>query len=112
MTFKPWLTGYVWQIVVYTPDVTDRVFVCQVSLFQSISPLFKNKPFMVVCNKTDVVTLADLPEDKQVKWSDDNGDDGSDGCLKLDWSRDEQMRQRDTDLQFVVIFFKNVAGFV
>ena len=43
----------------------------QVSLFQSIAPLFKNKPFLVVCNKTDVLTLEDLTEDKQVRWSDD-----------------------------------------
>ena len=42
----------------------------QVSLFQSIAPLFKNKPFLVVCNKTDVLTLEDLTEDKQVRRSD------------------------------------------
>ena len=43
----------------------------QVSLFQSIAPLFKNKPFLVVCNKTDVLTLEDLTEDKQVRCDDD-----------------------------------------
>ena len=70
----------------------------QVSLFQSIAPLFKNKPFLVVCNKTDVLTLEDLTEDKQVRCDDDvvmedvmtmavmedSDDDGGDGGCSYD----------------------------
>ncbi|XP_046993099.1 nucleolar GTP-binding protein 1 [Schistocerca americana] len=37
----------------------------QVKLFESIKPLFANKPLMVVLNKADVVRLEELPPEKQ-----------------------------------------------
>ncbi|XP_076640785.1 nucleolar GTP-binding protein 1 [Halictus rubicundus] len=37
----------------------------QVKLFESIKPLFANKPLTVVLNKVDVVRLEELPEEKQ-----------------------------------------------
>ncbi|KAK9890971.1 hypothetical protein WA026_013308 [Henosepilachna vigintioctopunctata] len=37
----------------------------QVLLFESIRPLFTNKPLIVVANKTDIVTLDDLPKEKR-----------------------------------------------
>ncbi|RVE48745.1 hypothetical protein evm_006519 [Chilo suppressalis] len=38
----------------------------QISLFESIKPLFTNKPLMVVFNKMDVVTPEQLSDDKRV----------------------------------------------
>lgn len=38
----------------------------QVKLFESIKPLFANKPLIVVANKTDIVKLDDLPEERRV----------------------------------------------
>ncbi|XP_076281830.1 nucleolar GTP-binding protein 1 [Lasioglossum baleicum] len=37
----------------------------QVKLFESIKPLFANKPLTVVLNKVDVLRLEELPEEKQ-----------------------------------------------
>lgn len=37
----------------------------QVSLYNSIKPLFSNKPLLVVCNKTDIVKVNELPAEKQ-----------------------------------------------
>ncbi|KAL3287778.1 hypothetical protein HHI36_002240 [Cryptolaemus montrouzieri] len=37
----------------------------QVKLFESIKPLFSNKPLIVVANKTDIVTLNELPKEKR-----------------------------------------------
>lgn len=37
----------------------------KVALFDSIRPLFSNKPLVVVINKIDVIRLEDLPEHKQ-----------------------------------------------
>ena len=34
-------------------------------LFESIKPLFQNKPLIVVCNKVDVLRLDDLPKEKR-----------------------------------------------
>ena len=34
-------------------------------LFESIKPLFVNKPLLVVANKADVLRLDDLPEEKR-----------------------------------------------
>uniref|UniRef100_A0A1B6L217 Nucleolar GTP-binding protein 1 n=1 Tax=Graphocephala atropunctata TaxID=36148 RepID=A0A1B6L217_9HEMI len=54
--------------VLYFLDVSEQ---CghsleeQVSLYNSIKPLFANKPLMVVCNKTDIVKVDDLPEQKK-----------------------------------------------
>lgn len=55
-------------IVLYVMDLSQqcqKTVEEQVSLFHSITPLFKNKPLMVVCNKADVTTLADLAPDTQ-----------------------------------------------
>lgn len=37
----------------------------QVELFESIRPLFANKPLIIVANKTDIVQIKDLDEEKQ-----------------------------------------------
>jgi len=37
----------------------------QISLFNNIRPLFANKPLIFVLNKTDVIRLEDLPEEKR-----------------------------------------------
>ena len=37
----------------------------QKSLFDSIKPLFANKPLLVVANKTDVIKRSELSEEKQ-----------------------------------------------
>lgn len=37
----------------------------QFALFNNIKPLFANKPILVVVNKTDIVKIEDLSEDKQ-----------------------------------------------
>lgn len=34
-------------------------------LFESIKPLFANKPLILVANKTDIVTLDELPEERR-----------------------------------------------
>ncbi|XP_076456170.1 GTP-binding protein 4-like [Babylonia areolata] len=55
-------------IVLFVMDLSEqcqKTVEEQVSLFHSITPLFKNKPLMVVSNKSDVITLEDLPQDKQ-----------------------------------------------
>lgn len=35
------------------------------SLFNNIRPLFANKPLIFVLNKTDIIRLEDLPEEKK-----------------------------------------------
>ena len=37
----------------------------QVQLFENICPLFANKPLMVVCNKSDVITIDELSDEKK-----------------------------------------------
>ncbi|EFA06007.1 nucleolar GTP-binding protein 1 [Tribolium castaneum] len=37
----------------------------QVRLFESIKPLFANKPLIVVANKVDIVQISELPDEKQ-----------------------------------------------
>ncbi|CAL8109489.1 unnamed protein product [Orchesella dallaii] len=37
----------------------------QISLFNNIRPLFANKPLMFVLNKTDIIRMEDLPEEKK-----------------------------------------------
>ncbi|CAH0404378.1 unnamed protein product [Chilo suppressalis] len=55
--------------VLYVMDLSEQ---CghsvqdQISLFESIKPLFTNKPLMVVFNKMDVVTPEQLSDDKRV----------------------------------------------
>lgn len=42
------------------------VILClQVHLYESIKPLFANKPLLVVLSKSDVVKLAELPADRR-----------------------------------------------
>ena len=36
----------------------------QAALFHSIKPLFANKPVLIVCNKTDVVALDEVPGER------------------------------------------------
>ncbi|CAG9133643.1 unnamed protein product [Plutella xylostella] len=38
----------------------------KISLFESIKPLFANKPLLLVLNKMDVVKPEDLPEEKRI----------------------------------------------
>lgn len=38
----------------------------QVKLFESIKPLFANKPLLIVANKCDITTLDELPADRRV----------------------------------------------
>ena len=38
----------------------------QMELFESIKPLFTNKPILVCLNKVDVLQIEDLPEEKKV----------------------------------------------
>lgn len=37
----------------------------QIKLFESIKPLFTNKPLIVVMNKADIVRLEELPPEKR-----------------------------------------------
>ncbi|XP_046742226.1 nucleolar GTP-binding protein 1 [Diprion similis] len=54
--------------VLYFVDISEQ---CghsleeQVKLFESIKPLFTNKPLMIVLNKVDVLRLEELPEEKR-----------------------------------------------
>lgn len=40
--------------------------VVQFHLFESIKPMFANKPLLIVCNKIDVIGINELPAEKQV----------------------------------------------
>lgn len=54
--------------VLYLIDISEQCGYSleqQVSLFQSIKPLFANKPLLVVANKTDVMPLEQLPPHKR-----------------------------------------------
>ena len=44
----------------------DYVSYLQMELFESIRPLFANKPLIIVANKTDIVELKELSEEQQV----------------------------------------------
>ena len=37
----------------------------QIELFNSIKPLFTNKPILICLNKVDILTLDDLPDEKK-----------------------------------------------
>ncbi|XP_011299669.1 probable nucleolar GTP-binding protein 1 [Fopius arisanus] len=53
--------------VLYVCDVSEQCghnIEAQVQLFESIKPLFTNKPLIVVANKTDVLRLDELPPEK------------------------------------------------
>ncbi|GMS96656.1 hypothetical protein PENTCL1PPCAC_18831, partial [Pristionchus entomophagus] len=54
--------------ILYVMDISeqcDRSLAEQVALFESIRPLFANKPVLVALNKTDIVTRAELPAEKE-----------------------------------------------
>nr|CAD7448236.1 unnamed protein product [Timema bartmani] len=54
--------------VLYIMDLSEQCghsIEQQVKLFESIKPLFTNKPLIVVLNKTDVVKLADLTPERR-----------------------------------------------
>lgn len=54
--------------VLYMMDLSEQcghTIEQQVSLFNNIKPLFSNKPLLVCVNKTDVVKLDDLSDDKK-----------------------------------------------
>jgi nucleolar GTP-binding protein len=54
--------------VLYLMDVSEQCghsIEDQFALFNNIKPLFANKPILVVVNKTDIVKIEDLSEDKQ-----------------------------------------------
>merc|ERR1719435_565312 len=55
-------------VVLYIMDVSEQcgnTLEQQKSLFDTIRPLFANKPLIVVVNKTDVKTIEDLSEERQ-----------------------------------------------
>ena len=65
--------------VIYLVDPSEQcgysVFE-QISLYSTIKPLFKNKPVIVVFNKTDIKRVQDLsPEKKEAvrKWVEEHG---------------------------------------
>uniref|UniRef100_A0A671FX82 Nucleolar GTP-binding protein 1 n=1 Tax=Rhinolophus ferrumequinum TaxID=59479 RepID=A0A671FX82_RHIFE len=54
--------------VLYVMDLSEQCghgLQAQLQLFQSIRPLFVNKPLVIVANKCDVKRIAELPEDDQ-----------------------------------------------
>jgi len=63
--------------VLYVMDISeqcDKSIAEQVELFESIKPLFTNKPIIICLNKIDVTTVDDLPEEKKAilkKFEDD-----------------------------------------
>ncbi|XP_077581123.1 GTP-binding protein 4 [Stigmatopora nigra] len=59
--------------VLYVMDVSEQcghTLPQQLELFNSIRPLFVNKPLIVVANKCDVKKIAELPEEDQKIFSD------------------------------------------
>lgn len=55
--------------ILYVMDISEQCNKSleeQIELFESIKPLFTNKPIMVCLNKVDVLTVDDLPEEKKV----------------------------------------------
>ena len=56
-----------WSVCHYEgSDGLSVQFDWQVELFESIRPLFSNKPLIVCANKTDIVTLDELAPEKKV----------------------------------------------
>lgn len=54
--------------ILYFVDVSERCgysIAQQIKLYESIRPLFTNKPLMVVCNKIDIVPLEELSEENK-----------------------------------------------
>lgn len=63
--------------ILYVMDISEQCNKSleeQMTLFESIKPLFTNKPIIVCLNKVDVLTVDDLPEEKKAilkKFEDD-----------------------------------------
>lgn len=49
-------------------EMCDMEIGKQLKIFESIKPLFANKPLIVACNKTDIVTLKELEENHPEKY--------------------------------------------
>ncbi len=64
--------------VIYIVDPSEQCgysVLEQIHLYNTIKPLFKNKPVLVAFNKSALKTVADLPSDKQQaikQWIDEN----------------------------------------
>lgn len=50
-------------------EMCDMEIGQQLKIFESIKPLFVNKPLIVACNKTDVITLQELKEKSPEKFN-------------------------------------------
>jgi len=60
-------------VVLYFLDPSEQcghTLVQQKSLFESIKPLFNNKPLIVVANKSDVLSRGELSEDQEALYKD------------------------------------------
>jgi len=60
-------------VVLYFMDPSEQcghTLSQQKALFDNIKPLFNNKPLVVVANKNDVITRAELTEDKEALYKD------------------------------------------
>lgn len=58
--------------VLYVMDPSEHCgysFEAQMKLFNDIKPLFANKPFLIVLNKSDITKLSDLPEETQARFA-------------------------------------------
>lgn len=64
--------------IVYVMDVSEQCnksITEQIALFESIKPLFTNKPIIICLNKVDITSVDDLAEEKKAllkKFEDDN----------------------------------------
>ena len=60
--------AYLKSCVVYLVDPSEQCgysILEQIHLYNTIKPLFKNKPILVLFNKCDVKKVKDLPLEKQ-----------------------------------------------
>lgn len=60
--------AHIRSCIIYVIDASEQCGVSledQLSLFKSLQPLFTNKPILIVNNKSDIVKLADLPEERK-----------------------------------------------
>lgn len=54
--------------VLYVMDPSEqcgRSLEEQIHLFETIKPMFGSKPLMIVCNKSDIITVEELPDEKK-----------------------------------------------
>ncbi|PVD37279.1 hypothetical protein C0Q70_04276 [Pomacea canaliculata] len=60
--------AHIHAVVLYIMDVSEQCgesLENQFHLFESIKPMFANKPLLIVCNKIDVIGINELPAEKQ-----------------------------------------------